>query len=135
MAAAASVTDYGPPSDRTAWAGYVGRVGALAVALGVGWAVASPAAVAWAETDASADAGAGTAHENGDPADGATGHGRAGQVGESGTTQVAGDISGSAAAAGSGPDASSTTQNATDDGVTVAVGDSPAVVIDAQTNG
>ena len=56
---------------------YIGRVGALAVALGIGTAVANTPGVAWAEPDSSASAGSssGAAGANGgaDPAGGAPG--------------------------------------------------------------
>lgn len=56
------------------YARYVGRVGALAVAPGIGVAVANVPAVAWADGDAGSSAGAsGGSGSSGTPAGGSTG--------------------------------------------------------------
>ena len=105
-------------------AGFIGRVGALAVALGVGTAIGSPAGLAWAQPDGSAAADTSPAGDAGTASDAAATSG-----GDTGTPPASG-----VATADSTVAVSSSAQPTSEGGITVAVGDAPAVVIVAQTN-
>ena len=110
------------------YARYVGRVGALAVVLGVGSALGSPAGVVWADTGGSAETQSSQSTTTTAPADAAPG-GSTTAAAEDGGGQVTG---GDTATPSPAPRESSTEGSGT---TSTQLPDSPTVVIDAQTNG
>src|SRR4051794_30139950 len=112
------------------YAKYVGRVGALAVALGIGSAIGGPT-VAWADdVDASnvSAANATSTNDTSTPDGGTVGTDPPGPT-NAPTTAPSTD----AVAPSLGPPTASGSASSTS--VSVSVGDSPTVTIDAQTNG
>ncbi|WP_125939803.1 Ig-like domain-containing protein [Mycolicibacterium grossiae] len=135
--AARELLDDGPPGAErrrhaikvtTSYARYVGRVGALAVSLGVGMAIATNPGLAHADTDADSDSSGGTAASSGASGGSATGAGKDSTV--TGPTSAGGTASTSqtsTATASVGTSSSSASGGSSADGSAVGSNDVPAM--------